>query len=283
LNESPFFCGVICSAVTYHTALFVFFLQGNKIEKEKNMYTFTDKFNSNPKNLKFAQAAMMGPNAMRIAEELASYLDIKENMRMLDLGCGCGLSTIFLAQKYGTPVIAADLWISPTDNYERFQSFGIDDKAIPLFADATKGLPFANEYFDILFSVDAYHYFGDTAEMLPSLLPFVKKGGYIAVAAPGIKYEFGDNVPEEMLPFWEAEVARTIHSLEWWKELWSREKGIEMMDIREMLCCKQAWDEWLSGYHPDLPFASIIAEDIDMMKAEGGKYYNLIQLIAKVI
>ena len=58
---------------------------------------------------------------------------------------------------------------------------------MPIFADATKVLPFASGYFDILFTVDAYHYFGDTPEMLPSLIPFVKKGGYIAEAVPGLK------------------------------------------------------------------------------------------------
>ncbi|MDR0766871.1 MAG: methyltransferase domain-containing protein [Methanosarcinales archaeon] len=221
---------------------------------------------------------------MRIAEEMALYLDIRDNMRILDLGCGAGLSTLFLVEKYSVNVFAADLWIPPTENYERFQSVGIDDKAVPVSVDATKGLPFAHEYFDILFSVDSYHYFGDTPEMLPSLIPFVKKGGYIAISIPGLKYEFGENVPDEMKPFWnEPEVARTIRSLDFWRELWSREKGIEVVDIREMLCCKQAWDEWLDGYHPGLPYANEIAEGIKMMEAEGGKYFNLIQLIAKVI
>lgn len=241
------------------------------------MYTFTEKFISNPSNMEYLKENMMGPNAMRMSEELASYLDIRENMRILDLGCGCGLSTILLTQKYGAAVVAADLWITPTENYERFKSIGIGDKAIPISADATKGLPFANGYFDLLFTVDAYHYFGDTEKMLPSLIPFVKKGGYIVVAIPGIKYEFGKNVPDEMKPFWKDEVARTIHSLDWWKNLWSMEKGIEIVDIREMDCCKEAWDEWHSGYYPDLE------EDIKMREAENGKYYNLIQLIAKVL
>jgi len=241
------------------------------------MYPFTDQFISNDKNAELLKAAMMGPNAMRVAEELASHLNINKNMRILDLGCGCGLSTLLLTKKYGASVFAADLWISPTENYERFESIGIDDKAVPIFVDATKGLPFANGYFDLLFTVDAYHYFGDTKEMLPSLIPFVKKGGYIAVAIPGIKYEFGENVPDEMKPFWNDEVARTIHSLDWWKDLWKRTEGIEMVDSREMACCKQSWDEWLTCPNP------YAVGDKKMMEAEGGKYFNLVQLIAKVI
>ncbi|ADY55676.1 Methyltransferase type 12 [Syntrophobotulus glycolicus DSM 8271] len=241
------------------------------------MYPFTNRFISNDKNAEFLKAAMMGPNAMRVAEELASHLNIKKNMRILDLGCGCGLSTLLFVKKYGVSVFAADLWISPTENYERFQSGGIDDKAVPIFLDATKELPFANGYFDLLFTVDAYHYFGDTPEMLPSLVPFVKRGGCIAVAIPGLKYEFGKNIPGEMQPFWNSEMERTLHSLDWWKDLWKRTAGIEVVDSREMACCGQAWEEWLTGYHP------VVADDIKMMEAEGGKYFNLVQLIAKVI
>ena len=242
------------------------------------MHTFTDQFISNQSNMEFLRASMMGPNAMRMSEEMASYLTIHKGMRILDLGCGMGLSTLFLTQKYGATVFAADLWISPTENFERFQSVGIDDRAIPVSVDATKGLPFANGYFDVLFSVDSYHYFGDTEEMLPALIPLVKKGGYIAVAIPGLKFEFGENVPDEMKPWWSnAEVARTIRSLGWWKDLWNKADGIEIVDIREMDCCKQAWDEWLTGYIPEA------AEDIPMMEAENGNYFNLVQLIAKVI
>jgi cyclopropane fatty-acyl-phospholipid synthase-like methyltransferase len=151
------------------------------------MYPFTEQFMSNDKNVEFLKATMMGPNAMRVSEELASHLNINENMRILDLGCGCGLSTLYLTKKYGASVFAADLWISPTENYERFKSIGIEDKAVPISVDATKGLPFANAYFDLLFTVDAYHHFGYTEEMLPSLIPFVKRGGHIAVGFYRVK------------------------------------------------------------------------------------------------
>jgi cyclopropane fatty-acyl-phospholipid synthase-like methyltransferase len=239
------------------------------------MYEFTNQFISDQNNVDFLSANMMGPNAMRISEELASYLNIHEGMRVLDLGCGCGLSTLMLIKKYGATVFAADLWISPTENYERFKAIGIEGKAIPISVDAVKGLPFANEYFEIIFSVDAYHYFGDTPEMLPSLIPFVKKGGCIAMAVPGLKYEFGNNIPDEMKPFWIDDVERTIHSLDWWKDLWSGAKGIEIVDSREMACCKQAWDEWLTSAN------SYAVEDIEMMKAEGGRYFSFVQMIAR--
>ena len=239
------------------------------------MHPFTDQFaQSNPD---FLQENMMGPNAMRISEEMASFLDIQAGMRVLDLGCGRGLSTLFLVQKYGVTAFAADLWIPPAENHERFRAFGIDDKAIPVSVDATKGLPFANGYFDLLFSVDSYHYFGGAPEMLPSLTAFVKKGGYIAIAIPGLKHEFGASVPAEMQPFWGGEMAKTIRGFAWWQSLWRGTKGIEIVDCREMACCKQAWDEWLASSSP------YAAEDVKMMEAEGGKYFNLIQLIARVV
>jgi len=247
------------------------------------VYEFTNKFISNQSNLKFLKDTMMGPNAMRISEEMASFLKIKEGSRILDLGCGCGLSTLFLVKKYGAEVFAADLWISPTENYQRFQEVGIENKAIPIYTDATKGLPFAYEYFDILFSVDAYHYFGRTSEMLPSLIPYVKKGGYIAVAIPGWKFEMTNGVPDELAEYFTDEgtetpdAADTFQTLDWWKKLWEQAEGIELVTCREMLCCREAWEEWLESPNP------YAVKDRGILEAEDGKYFNIIQLIAKIV
>lgn len=69
---------------------------------------FTDRYDR-----QFLIDTMMGPNAMRIAEELAGELPITPGMRILDLGCGTGISSILLAEKYAATVFAADLWIPP--------------------------------------------------------------------------------------------------------------------------------------------------------------------------
>jgi len=122
---------------------------------------------------------MWGPNGIRQAEELASHFTITKDMRIFDLGCGSGLSSLYLAQEYGVDIFATDLMMDPTENNERFQSLGIAGKIVPLTIDATQPLPFAKRYSDVIFSVGAYNLFGDNEEMLPKLISYVKKGGCI--------------------------------------------------------------------------------------------------------
>jgi len=242
---------------------------------------FSNKFVADEKNLALLKETMWGPNGVRQAEELASHFTITKDMKILDLGCGMGLSSLYLVQEYGANVFATDLYADPTENHERFQTLGIADKIIPMLLDAAQPLPFAKGYFDVIFSVGAYNMFGDNEEMLPNFIPYVKKGGYIAVAFPGLKYDFGENVPPEMQRFWDVpEVARYVRGIEWWRELWSKTAGIEIINISEQACHDIAWEEYLSSRNPSIEEEKW---DLDMMAAEDGKYFNTIQLIAKVI
>ncbi len=78
----------------------------------------------------FLLDTMMGPNAMRLTEELVAQLQIDLGMRILDLGCGKGISSILLAEKYDATVFAADLWITPSENAARFSERGLDEISI---------------------------------------------------------------------------------------------------------------------------------------------------------
>jgi len=252
--------------------------------------TFSNKFVADEKNVALLQETMWGPNGIRQAEELASHFTITKDMKILDLGCGTGLSALYLVQEYGAEVFATDLYADPTENHERYESLGIADKIVPMILDATQPMPFAKGYFDVIFSVGAYNMFGDNKEMLPNLIPYVKKGGYIAVAFPGLKYEFGDNVPPEMQPFWAVpEVAATVRGFEWWKELFSKAEGIEIVNLSEMVCHDIAWEEYIASLDPKkgeefaLDAEFVDKWTLDMKAAEDGKYFNTIQLIAKVV
>ena len=171
---------------------------------------------SNKYDIDFVKENMMGPNALKILEELSESLKLEKGMRVLDLGCGKGLTSIFFATEYGVTVFATDLWISATENYERIKSMGLEDKIIPIHAEA-HDLLFANAFFDHAISVDAYHYFGVEADYLTKYFaPLVKKGGQIAVAVPGFKQEFTNGVPAELVPYWCDDMTLTLHSCDWW-------------------------------------------------------------------
>ena len=155
----------------------------------------------------FLLATMMGPNCVRFAEELTANIPFSPNMRVLDLGCGMGLSSIYLARTFGVRVFAADLWINPSDNFARFRDFGLEDAVIPLRAEG-HALPFAEGYFDAVICIDAYHFFGCDPEYLDAhIAPLVKPGGFIAAAIPGLRQEFTGDIPDELRPYWKVSIS----------------------------------------------------------------------------
>ncbi|MCZ8521765.1 MULTISPECIES: SAM-dependent methyltransferase [Paenibacillus] len=223
----------------------------------------------------FIRAHLMGPSSLVIIEELTADLPLHKGMRVLDLGCGTGLTSIFLAQRFGVTVFAADLWISATDNYQRFREFGLDGQIVPIHADA-RSLPFANAYFDAVISIDAYQYFGGNEHYLDShLSPLVKEGGLLAIAVPGLKREYSGGLPEALQPFLPSETEEIHwHTCRWWRELWEPSPHVTVESVREMHCFSKAWHEWLQCDNDHA------RGNIPLLHADDGKYMNLISITA---
>ena len=115
-----------------------------------------------PKANSFPQSTMrersMGPNPLKLCEELLDYADIPAGSVVLDLGSGAGLTSALMAREYGLIVYAADLWSDPSDNMRFFEECGlVNRQVIPLKSDAT-ALPFAHGFFDAVVCVDSYNY-----------------------------------------------------------------------------------------------------------------------------
>lgn len=191
---------------------------------------------------------MMGPHPLWLMEHLTGLVRLSTGERVMDLGCGKALTSIFLAREFGVEVHAVDLWIDAAANEERIREAGCSERVVPVHAEAPS-LPFADASFRAILSVDAYHYFGTRAGFLPQILRFLEPGGRLGIVVPGFARELGP-VPDWLAPFWE-DGFETLHSPAWWRALW-QESGRVTVDHCELLpggaedwlTWTEATDEW---------------------------------------
>lgn len=222
------------------------------------------------------QKKIMGPNPVKLEEELLLDNKIKDGATVCDLGSGQGLTSVFLAKEYGFTVYAADLWSDPEENRRFFNEMGVDERKIfPVKADAVS-LPFEKEFFDAVVSTDSYNYFGRDEKYLDEkLLPFVKKGGYVYVAIPGMKKDCHDNLPKELLLSWTPEQLEYMHDVNYWSKIVGYSKDAEVLCVEEMESNDEVWADWL---RQDNEYA---VGDRKSMEAGGGKYLNFIKIVLK--
>jgi cyclopropane fatty-acyl-phospholipid synthase-like methyltransferase len=183
---------------------------------------------------------IMGPNALCLIEILCEKMDLKPGMRVLDMGCGAGFTSIILAKEYGVTVFANDLWFPASENYERFVKAGVEDRVFPFNAEA-HNLPYASNFFDAAISIDAYHYFGtDECYLCDHYAKLVKKGGQFGIVSPGLTRELTEGLPEQMQPLWEPNMY-AWHSAKWWNNLWQRSGLVEVTYAQEIPDGKEIW------------------------------------------
>ncbi len=170
----------------------------------------------------------MGPGGLYLAAQTSRRLGLSHGQRVLDLGCGQGVSSVFLAKYYGVDVIAVDLWVSATDLYRRLEDHGVSRSVVPLNLDITKGLPFSHDYFNAIFRMDSIHYYGGSLEFWGRLLPHLKSGGQLSIGSPCFSAEFSPDALRNLPPeyddgteLWSQEFSR-YHSPPWWADLLDR-------------------------------------------------------------
>jgi SAM-dependent methyltransferase len=200
----------------------------------------------------FTKECLMGPNSFRLLDELLRRSPGGVSFdRTLDLGCGMALTSVFLANE--TPakqVYAFDLWVSASDNLRRIRSLRLEDRIIPIHGDAMD-MPFAHDWFDTVVSVDSYHYFGAKKGVFAEkILPFVRKGGQVMIAVPGLKEEPQGEMKELFKTWAEGDDALTFKTVRWWKELLEEECGNRCdIEVTEGECFDAAWEDWFSTGH----------------------------------
>ncbi|MEV5121858.1 methyltransferase domain-containing protein [Streptomyces decoyicus] len=224
----------------------------------------------------------MGPNPLWLLEDLARNLDLRPGMRILDLGSGKGATSVFLAREYGAQVVAADWWIAPEDASAVFTKAGVGDQVTAVRAEA-HSLPFEEESFDAVVSVDAFEYFGTADSYLPYLVRFLRPGGQLGVATPAMTREVRElgAIPHHIKKVvgWEA---IAWHTAEWWRFQWEITELVEVTSARLQ---QDAWRDWLlwaqAGAEHQPGGRRANEPVIDMLTADSGEFLSFALVTAR--
>jgi ubiquinone/menaquinone biosynthesis C-methylase UbiE len=214
-----------------------------------------------------------GANSLWLTEWLATALELRPGMRVLDLGCGRASSSIFLRREFGVQVWATDLWFSASENIQRIADAGVEDGVFPLHADA-RSLPFAAGFFDAIVSIDSFYYYGTDALYLNYAAHFVKPGGPIAMAGAGLVQEVEGPLPVHLREWWTQDLW-AFHSAAWWRRHWER-TGIVDVELADTM--PDGWQIWLDWQHVVAPEN---ATEIKALSADGGQYLGYVRLVGR--
>lgn len=214
-----------------------------------------------------------GANPLWMTEWLVGALDLKPGMRVLDLGCGRAMSSIFLHREFGVQVWATDLWFSASENLQRIRDAGVEDMVFPIHADA-RSLPFADSFFDAIISIDSYFYYGTDDLFLSSLARHLKPGGQLGIAGAGLMQEFQGSVPIHLQAWWTPDLW-CLHSAGWWKQHWEKTGILEVETADTLTDGWKFWRDW------HLAIAHDNATEIQALEADTGRYLGYVRAVGR--
>lgn len=185
----------------------------------------------------------MAPGGLGLARLLAEQIAPKRGQRILDLGCGRGQSSIFLAARYGVQVVSVDLWIPAAERNERARRAAVDSRIVALQGDIGRGLPPELGSFDAIFCQQAFHCFGANRGTLRYLASLLQPGGMLCFSQGCFRQE-----PEALPPLfqdtggWNADY-QNYHSAAWWREHVAASGLFDVMTGEEIEGGQVLWED----------------------------------------
>jgi SAM-dependent methyltransferase len=190
-----------------------------------------------------------GGGGLYLAVEMLRTLRLRPDDLVLDLGCGKGAASIFLAKHYGVRVVALDLWTSAEFLNEKFKAQGYLDRISAIQMDATRPLPFPKNHFDAIFCMNSFNFYGGSVNYLMHLLQHLKPGGQICIGSEALTSEFSEEQiqtppdvyafklppPNESVNVFEDDFLKQ-HTPGWWEQLF---KTSGLLDVE---CCHKLED-----------------------------------------
>ncbi len=203
-----------------------------------------------------------GGGGLYLAVQMLRTLRLKPNDVVLDLGCGKGATSIFLAKHYGVRVIALDLWTSAEFLNEKFKTAGYADRISALQMDATQPLPFAEDYFDAIFCMNSFNFYGGSLNFLKHLLKHLKPKGQLCIGSEVLSAEFTEQQtanpppvyafrlppPNEHVDVFQDDFKKQ-HIPGWWRDLFQSSGLLTIEHCRELEDAGVIYEELIRYEH----------------------------------
>jgi SAM-dependent methyltransferase len=211
---------------------------------------------------------LQGQGGLFLAHDMARLLKLEPGMRILDLACGVGTTTIYLAKTFGAHVVAVDEE-EPGSLIRKASETGLEGLVTFVRADA-RNLPFPPRSFDAIFSMNAFFYFGVDEAYPAYLLTFLKDGGEVVIGSPCYREELQANTPEEFLL--EYPVCLAVHSPGWWRSHFARTGMVEVLRSEVHPLGAAFWSDRVR-------FLLESQRPADMSEAMGAMVYAIIRML----
>jgi SAM-dependent methyltransferase len=203
-----------------------------------------------------------GGGGLYLAAHMARTLRLQPEDMVLDLGCGKGSSSIFLARQYGVRVTALDLWTSADFLERKFSAHGLSDRITPIQMDATQPLPFAPDYFDSIFCMNSFSFYGGNLGFIGHLLQYLKPGGQLCIgsetltsefsaeqiAGPPAVYAFILPAPNEHVDVFEDDFKKQ-HTPAWWRVLFESSGMLQVEHCQQLEDADAIYEELVRYEH----------------------------------
>jgi SAM-dependent methyltransferase len=182
-----------------------------------------------------------GGGGLYLVAHMLRSLRLQPGNLVLDLGCGKGAASVYLVKHFGGQVVALDLW-TPVDYLDKKSTdLGYRDRILPIQMDVTQALPFPENYFDAIFCMNSFNFYGGSPGFLDHLLKHLKSGGQLClgsevlsteftteqIANPPYVYAFNLPPPNEHVNVFTGDFQKQ-HTPGWWRDLFESSGLLEV-------------------------------------------------------
>jgi SAM-dependent methyltransferase len=203
-----------------------------------------------------------GGGGLYLAVRMLRTMRLQPKNNVLDLGCGKGATSIFMAKHFGVQVTALDLWTSADFLEGKCKQQGVCDRITPIQMDATQPLPFPDDHFDAIFCMNSFNFYGGNVDFLGHLLKHLKPGGQLCIgsevlsaeftaeqlANPPQVYAFKLPPPNEHVDVFEDDFKKQ-HTPSWWHDLFQSSGLLQVEYCRELEDADVLYEELVRYEH----------------------------------